>query len=46
MVATLRGRLYATPQDVMTYMKNFEGLYFKMTKTDAATIPVECVNSF
>jgi hypothetical protein len=41
MVALLRGRQYALPNDVMTYLKTYDGLIYKMERTDASTIPTE-----
>ena len=41
MVALLRGKQYANSFDVMTYLQSFDGLMYKMTRVDAATIPKE-----
>lgn len=43
MVALLRGQNYANSGDVELYLKNYQGLIYKMQRIDPATIPEECV---
>mmetsp|Transcript_4370 Transcript_4370/g.7383 ORF Transcript_4370/g.7383 Transcript_4370/m.7383 type:complete len:197 (-) Transcript_4370:403-993(-) len=38
-VALLRGRQYASALDVMAYLKNYEGLIYKMNRVDPASVP-------
>ena len=43
MIALLRGQNNATSSDVELYLKNFQGLIYKMQRVDPAMIPEECV---
>jgi hypothetical protein len=43
MVALLRGQNYANNSDVSLYLKNYEGLIYKMQRVDPALIPEEAI---
>jgi hypothetical protein len=43
MVALLRGHNYANASDVALYLKNYEGLIYKMQRVDSALIPEDAV---
>ena len=45
MVALLRGQSYASPSDVEMYFKNYQGLMYKISKIDPATVPKEAVET-
>lgn len=46
MVGLLRARQYANAQDVMTYLKSFDSLMYKITKVDPALTPKEYADEF
>jgi hypothetical protein len=43
LVALLRGQNYANSSDVELYLKNYQGLMYKMSRVDPALIPEESV---
>jgi hypothetical protein len=43
MVALLRGQTYANSSDVELYLKNYQGLKYKMERVDPALIPEEAI---
>jgi hypothetical protein len=43
MIALLRGQNNASSGDVELYLKNYQGLIYKMQRVDPAEIPEECV---
>ena len=44
MIALLRGQNNANSNDVELYLKNYQGLMYKMQRVDPALIPEECIN--
>ena len=43
MVALLRGQNYANSSDVELYLRNYQGLMYKMQRVDPALIPEESI---